>query len=62
MAGPYTGLELLATAVVLLDERLAVIFANPAAESLLEIGARTLLGQHFPVLFAEGPDEKKKKK
>ena len=59
MAGPYAGLELLATAVVLLDERLAVIFANPAAESLLEIGARTLLGQHFPVLFAEGPDLEK---
>src|SRR5258706_1941583 len=56
MAGPYAGLELLATAVVLLDERLAVTFANPAAESLLEIGARTLLGQHFPVLFAEAPE------
>jgi two-component system, NtrC family, nitrogen regulation sensor histidine kinase GlnL len=56
MAGPYAGLELLATAVVLLDERLAVIFANPAAENLLEIGARTLLGQRFPVLFAERPD------
>jgi two-component system nitrogen regulation sensor histidine kinase GlnL len=56
MAGPYAGLELLATAVVLLDERLAVIFANPAAESLLEIGARALLGQRFPVLFAEEPD------
>jgi len=59
MAGRYAGLELLATAVVLLDERLAVIYANPAAESLLEIGARTLLGQHFPVLFAEGLDLEK---
>src|SRR4029078_8711904 len=58
MAGPYSGLELLATAVVLLDERFAVLYANPAAESLLEIGARALIGQHFPVLFAEGPSYK----
>jgi len=54
MAGPYRGLELLATAVVLLDDRFAVLHANPAAENLLEIGARALVGQHFPVLFADG--------
>jgi len=59
MAGPYSGLELLATAVVLLDDRFAVLHANPAAESLLEIGARALVGQHFPVLFAEGPELEK---
>ena len=56
MAGPYSGLELLATAVVLLDERSTVLYANPAAENLLEIGARALVGQHFPVLFAQGPE------
>ena len=59
MAGPYSGLELLATAVVLLDDRFAVVHANPAAENLLEIGARALVGQHFPVLFAEGPELEK---
>ncbi|HTN29029.1 MAG TPA: nitrogen regulation protein NR(II) [Burkholderiales bacterium] len=56
MAGAYSGLELLATAVVLLDERFTVIYANPAAENLLEIGARALAGQRFPVLFAEAPE------
>ena len=59
MAGPYSGLELLATAVVLLDNRFVVLHANPAAESLLEIGARALVGQHFPVLFVEGPELEK---
>ncbi len=53
MARPYAGLELLATAVVLLDERLAVRYANPAAENLLEISARGLREQHFPDLFTE---------
>ena len=52
MTGSYAGLELLATAVVLLDESFAVRYANPAAETLLEISARALLGQRFPPLFA----------
>ncbi|TAK50635.1 MAG: PAS domain-containing protein [Betaproteobacteria bacterium] len=56
MTGRYAGLELLATAVLALDERLRVQYANPAAESLLAIAARNLLGQHFPSLFAEGPE------
>jgi two-component system nitrogen regulation sensor histidine kinase GlnL len=53
MAGPYAGLELLATAVVLLDERFAVRYANPAAENLLGAAARSLRGQPFAALFAE---------
>ena len=56
MTGSYAGLELLATAVVLLDERFAVRYANPAAETLLEISARALLGQQFPPLFAESAE------
>lgn len=56
MTGPHAGLELLATAVVLLDERFAVRYANPAAENLLEIGARVLLGQKFPPLFTESAE------
>ena len=39
-----TGLELLSTAVLLLDERLQVTYANPAAESMLAHGRKHLLG------------------
>jgi len=40
----YPGFELLTAAVLLLDERLQVTYANPAAESLLAHGRRHLLG------------------
>jgi two-component system, NtrC family, nitrogen regulation sensor histidine kinase GlnL len=50
----FQGLELLATAVVALDEQLTVRYANPAAESLLDTGAKSLIGQPFLHLFAEG--------
>ena len=53
MSGGYAGLELLATAVVTLDEDFVVRYANPAAESLLDTGARSLIGHAFPGLFAE---------
>jgi len=49
----FSGLELLATAVVALDERFVVRYANPAAESLLATGARSLIGQPFLYLFFE---------
>jgi two-component system, NtrC family, nitrogen regulation sensor histidine kinase GlnL len=49
----FAGLEMLATAVVALDDALVVRYANPAAESLLATGAKTLLGQPFLALFAE---------
>jgi two-component system nitrogen regulation sensor histidine kinase GlnL len=55
MAATFSGLELLATAVVALDEDFVVRYANPAAESLLGAGAKTFLGQPFTALFAEGP-------
>jgi two-component system nitrogen regulation sensor histidine kinase GlnL len=47
------GLELLATAVVALDESFVVRYANPAAENLLSIGAKSLAGQPFLQLFDE---------
>ena len=54
----FPGLELLATAVVALDDELMVRYANPAAESLLATGAKSLIGQAFLDLFAEtGPLE-----
>jgi two-component system, NtrC family, nitrogen regulation sensor histidine kinase GlnL len=41
---PYTGLELLSTAVLMLDESLHVTYANPAAETLLAHGRKHLIG------------------
>jgi two-component system, NtrC family, nitrogen regulation sensor histidine kinase GlnL len=49
----FSGLELLATAVVALDEGFVVRYANPAAESLLATGAKSLIGQPFLGLFSE---------
>jgi two-component system, NtrC family, nitrogen regulation sensor histidine kinase GlnL len=51
MAANFSGLELLATAVVVLDGRTVVRYANPAAENLLGAGARSLIGQDFLALF-----------
>ena len=50
---PFAGLDLLATAVVAVDDRLLVRYANPAAENLLATAARSLLGQDFLALFSE---------
>jgi two-component system nitrogen regulation sensor histidine kinase GlnL len=49
----FSGLDLLATAVVALDEDFVVRYANPAAENLLSTGAKTLAGQPFLSLFDE---------
>jgi two-component system nitrogen regulation sensor histidine kinase GlnL len=49
----FSGLEYLATAVVALDERFVVRYANPAAENLLATAAKGLVGQPFPSLFVE---------
>jgi two-component system nitrogen regulation sensor histidine kinase GlnL len=54
VTGPaLPGLELLATAVVALDEHLVIGYANPAAESLLATGAKSLIGQPLLPLFIE---------
>ena len=47
------GLDLLPTAVVVLDDRFGIRYANPAAENLLDTSARALVGQSFLTLFAE---------
>ena len=49
----FPGLDLLATAVVALDDSFVVRYANPAAENLLATGARSLIGQPFLGLFSE---------
>jgi two-component system nitrogen regulation sensor histidine kinase GlnL len=56
VAASFAGLDLLATAVVVLDEEFVVRYANPAAENLLTTGARSLIGQPFLGLFAERAD------
>ena len=43
----YAGLELLSTAVLLLDERLNVTYANPAAETLFAQARAHLVGAAF---------------
>jgi two-component system nitrogen regulation sensor histidine kinase GlnL len=54
MSAPaFAGLELLATAVLILDADLRVVYANPAAENLLAISSRTLGGQVFGTLFTD---------
>ncbi len=49
----FPGLELLGTAVVVLDAELRVLYVNPPAEHLIEVGARLLGGQRFPDLFVQ---------
>jgi two-component system nitrogen regulation sensor histidine kinase GlnL len=56
VAASFAGLDLLATAVVVLDDEFTVRYANPAAENLLTTGARSLIGQPFLGLFAERAD------
>ena len=53
MSAHFSGLELLPSAVTVLDEALVVRYANPAAENLLDTGLKSLLGQPFVPLFAE---------
>jgi two-component system nitrogen regulation sensor histidine kinase GlnL len=53
MAASFAGLEFLATAVVVLDERFVVRHANLAAENLLGAGAKSLIGQPLLPLFVE---------
>jgi two-component system nitrogen regulation sensor histidine kinase GlnL len=53
-ANAFSGLELLATAVVVVDAEYIVRYANQSAENLLGAGAKSLLGQSFPALFADG--------
>ena len=49
----YRGLDLLATAIAILDGDYVVRYTNHAAESLLGAGARSLVGQAFPALFTD---------
>jgi len=56
LPNPYAGLDLIATAVVLLDEELRVVFVNPAAETLLAQSSRAVIGQRFTDQFEEAAE------
>jgi two-component system, NtrC family, nitrogen regulation sensor histidine kinase GlnL len=50
----FSGLDLLATAAVALDDGLRVIYLNPAAETLFALNRRSVSGQPFDELFSDG--------
>jgi two-component system, NtrC family, nitrogen regulation sensor histidine kinase GlnL len=52
-SGAYRGLELLATAVLLLDRRGLVIYANPAAENLFELSKKQIAGHTLIQIFGD---------
>jgi len=51
-ASALPGLDLLATAVMLVDDKLSVMYANSAAEHLFDLSARQLTGRMLADLFA----------
>jgi two-component system nitrogen regulation sensor histidine kinase GlnL len=52
-ASALPGLDLLAMPVMLVDDDLNVMYANPAAEHLFELSARQLAGRALTDLFSE---------
>ncbi len=48
---PFNGLDLLSSAVLVLDADLLIVYVNPAAENLLATGARILVGQPISAAF-----------
>lgn len=55
VSGPFAGLELLSSAVVLVDEKLIVRYINPGAENLFAISQRKLIGLPLTRLLGEPP-------
>jgi len=51
---PFSGLEMLATAVFVLDENFLVSYTNPAAENLFAVSAKHVVGLPLHQVFAEG--------
>ena len=51
----YAGLELLATATLLLSSGMRVLYANPAAENLFELSRRQLEGNPVRQIFGDAP-------
>jgi len=53
--GPFAGLDLLSSAVILLDPRLRIRHCNPAAENLFAVSQRACLGRPITRLFGAPP-------
>jgi len=51
----FGGLELLATAVVVLTSELVICYVNPAAENLFEVSKRQLVDQPIRSVFGDAP-------
>lgn len=56
MRPAHAGLDLLATAVILVDEALRIVDFNQAAESLLDLPRRATLGTSFERLFSDAAE------
>jgi len=52
-ASSFSGLDLLATSVILVDDELRVIYANPAAEDLFAFSLKSVVGQPLTQLFTD---------
>ena len=56
VTAPFAGLELLSSAVVLIDAQLLIRYINPGAENLFAISRRKLLGQPLSCLLGTPPE------
>ncbi|WP_332670112.1 nitrogen regulation protein NR(II) [Aromatoleum sp.] len=52
-SGPFSGLDLLSSAVVLVDDRLVIRYLNAGAENLFAVSHRRLLGMPLSTLLGE---------
>jgi two-component system nitrogen regulation sensor histidine kinase GlnL len=50
----YAGLDLLTSAVIILDDKGCVTFANTAAETMLDFSLRTIRGQRLSTMLVNG--------
>ena len=51
ISAAFHGLELLAAAVILLDQDLLIQYANPAAENLFELSSKNMVGRPLSEIF-----------
>ena len=54
LATRYSGLDLLTSAVIILDAEGCMVFANTAAEALLDFSRRTAIGQRLAGMLVNG--------
>ena len=55
-SNPYSGLDLLATPVILVDDESRVVHSNPAAEDLFALSLRSISGQLLAQLFIDSAE------